>query len=143
MPSGDVATVSLDEEADMVAYRRARNSLAGELLKDAAEHEAGRFDEIGQRSDRMEVPRVGPPELTKLRVALSFWDGWTDARNRGWQAGDSIAKGEWPMLARRIASDLAEDREISDPRVGARFDASASRPTEGRVQLLAARLGAV
>jgi hypothetical protein len=107
------------------SYGAARDALVGELLEDAAAHDAGRFDAIGRRSDRMELPRVGPPELTKLRVALSFWDGWIDARNRGWQSDGDIAQAEWPMLARRIASDLAEDREISDARVGARFDASA------------------
>jgi hypothetical protein len=109
------------------SYGAARDALVGELLKDAAAHDAGHFDEIGRRSDRMELPRVGPPELTKLRIALSFWDGWIDARNRGWQPDGNIEPAEWPMLARRIASDLAEDREISDARVGARFDVSNGR----------------
>jgi hypothetical protein len=109
------------------SYGGARDALVGELLKDAAAHDAGRFDEIGRRSEHMHLPRVGPPELTKLRVALRFWDGWTDARNRGWPPDGSIAKAEWPMLARRIAADLAEDREISDARVGARFDVSSGR----------------
>jgi len=119
-----------DERGEMITFRSygaARKSLVGELLKDAAAHDAGCFDEIGRRSKRMHLPRVGPPELTKLRVALSFWDGWIDARNRGWQPDGDIAKAEWPMLARRIASDLAEDREISDARVGARFDVSNGR----------------
>jgi uncharacterized membrane protein YeaQ/YmgE (transglycosylase-associated protein family) len=127
--SGAVATVSVDEEADMVTYRSARNSLVGALLKDAAEHQAGRFDAIGSRFDIIErdLPRGAAAGLTKLRVALTFWDGWIDARNREWPAGGNVAKGEWPMLARRIASDLAEDREISDARVGARFDVSNGR----------------
>jgi uncharacterized membrane protein YeaQ/YmgE (transglycosylase-associated protein family) len=143
--SGDVAIVSPDKEADMVTYGSARNSLVGELLKDAAAHEAGRFDAIGRRFDSVErdLPRGTAAALTKLRVALSFWDGWIDARNRGWQAGGNIDKGEWPMLARRIASELAQDREISDARVGARFDASTAGATEERVQTLAARLRAV
>jgi hypothetical protein len=109
------------------SYGAARDAFVGELLKDAGAHDAGHFDEIGRRSDRMEIPRVGPPELTKLRIALSFWGGWIDARNSGWQPDGNIAKAEWPMLARRIASDLAEDREISDGRVGARFDVSTSQ----------------
>jgi uncharacterized membrane protein YeaQ/YmgE (transglycosylase-associated protein family) len=143
--SGDAATNSLDEETDMVTYASARNSLVGELLKDAAAHEAGQFDTIGRRFDGIEreLPRGVTPGLTKLRVALAFWDGWIDARNRGWQAGGNIDKGEWPMLARRIASDLAADHEISDARVGARFDTSAGGPTTDRVQALEARLRAV
>jgi hypothetical protein len=107
------------------SYGSARDSLVGELVKDAAAHEAGRFDEIG-RFDRIELPSGGAPALTKLHVALTFRHAWMDARNRGWQPDGNIAKAEWPTLARHIASDLAEDREISNARVGARFGASAS-----------------
>jgi len=129
----------------MLSYGNARNSLVGELLKDAMAHEAGRYDEIGRRFDGIEreFPRGAAPQLTRLRVALAFWDGWIDARNREWPGGGNIDKGEWPMLARRIASDLAQDAEISDARVGARFDASAGAPTEDRVQTLGARLRVV
>jgi hypothetical protein len=119
-----------DERGEKITFRSygtARGSLVSELLKDAAAHDAGRFDEIGRRSDRMEIPRVGPPELTKLRVALSFWGAWTDARNHSWPPDGNIAKEEWPVLARRIAADIAEDREISDARVGAGFDVSNGR----------------
>jgi hypothetical protein len=129
----------------MLSYGIARDSLVGELLKDAMAHEAGRYDEIGRRFDGIEreFPRGAAPQLTRLRVALTFWDGWIDARDRDWPLGGSIDKGEWPMLARRIASDLAQDCEISEARVGARFDPSAGGPTEDRVQTLAARLRAV
>jgi uncharacterized membrane protein YeaQ/YmgE (transglycosylase-associated protein family) len=141
------ATVAtpLTSEGHMLSYGTVRNALVGELLKDAAAHEAGRYDEIGRRFDGIEreFPRGAAPQLTRLRIGLSFWDGWIDARNREWPAGGTIDKGDWPMLARRIASDLAEDHEISDARVGARFDASAGSPAEERVQTLAARLRAV
>jgi hypothetical protein len=108
----------------MATYGITRNSIVGELLKDAAAHEAGRFEDIGRRFDPIErgLPRGGAPSLTRLRTALAFWDGWIDARDRGWKPDGNIEKGEWPMLARRIASDLAQDHEISDPRVGARFN---------------------
>ena len=126
----------------MVTYGTARDSIVGELLKDAAAHEAGRFDQIGRRFDPIvrELPRGRAPSLTRLRTALAFWDGWIDARNRGWQPDANIEKGEWPMLARRIASDLAQDRDISEQRVSARFDASLATSTNYRVQTLAARL---
>jgi uncharacterized membrane protein YeaQ/YmgE (transglycosylase-associated protein family) len=142
--SSDVMSISLDEETDMATYGTTRNSLVAELLKDAAAHEAGRFDEVGRRFDGIErdLPRGTAPALTKLRVALAFWDGWIDARNQGWQSGD-IPKGEWPMLARRIASELSADRDISDARVGARFDASVGGSLGGRVQTLQPRLGTV
>jgi hypothetical protein len=125
-----------DERGEMITFRSyatARTALVAELLKDAAAHDAGRFDDIGRLSDRMDLPRVGPPELTKLRVALSFWDGWTDARNRGWPPAGDIAKREWPLLARRIAADLAENREISDARISATFmSPSATREVKER-----------
>jgi hypothetical protein len=126
----------------MLTYGSARNSLVGELLKDAAAHEAGQFDAIGRHFDSIErdLPRGTAPALAKLRVALAFWDGWIDARNRGWQGDADIQKGEWPMLARRIASNLAADLEISDARVGARFDASVGGSPGGRVATLAGRL---
>jgi hypothetical protein len=126
----------------MLTYGSARNSLVGELLKDAAAHEAGQFDAIGRRFDSIErdLPRGTAPALTKLRVALAFWDGWIDARNRGWQGDADIQKGEWPMLARRIASNLAADLEISDARVGARFDPSVGSSPGGRAATLAGRL---
>ena len=127
-----------------MSYGTARNALVTELHKDAAAHEYGRYDEIGRRFDGIEreMPGGAAPQLRKLWVALAFWDGWIDARNREWPVGGNIEKGEWPMLARRVASDLTQDRDISDPRVGARFDASAGGPAGDRVQALAARLRA-
>ena len=126
-------------------YGTARTSLMTALEKDAMAHERGRYDEIGRRfaGVERELPRGAAPQLGRLRVALTFWDGWIDARNREWPTGGNIHKEEWPILARSVASDLAQHRDISDPRVGARFDASAGGPTEDRVHALAARLRAV
>lgn len=107
----------------MVRYGIARDSIVGALLIDAAAHEAGRFDEIGRRFDRIDAELKETGALARLRTALAFWGGWIDARDRGWQPDATIPKSEWPMLARRIASDLAQDQEISDRRVGARFGA--------------------
>ena len=109
----------------MASYATARNALVAALQKDAALHETGRFDEIGSRFDGIvrDLPRGSAASVTRLRVALAFWDGWMDARDEGWLGGGNILKGEWPMLARRIASDLSSDRDISDARVGSRFDA--------------------
>ena len=105
----------------MVKYGMSRDSIVGGLLIDAAAHEAGRFDEIGRRFDRIDGELRERGALPRLRMALAFWNGWIDARDRGWQPDATIPKAEWPMLARRIASDLAQDQEISEARVGARF----------------------
>jgi CheY-like chemotaxis protein len=117
--------ILLDRGAHMASYATARNALVAALQKDAALHETGRFEEIGSRFDGIarDLPRGSAASLTRLRVALAFWDGWMGARDEGWLGGGNILKGEWPMLARRIASDLSSDRDISDTRVGSRFDA--------------------
>ena len=81
----------------------AREAIAEHLLSDALAHEGKRFDEIGRRFDALErvFPRGGEPELITLRIALTFWDGWIDARNRGWQQTRGIQPDEWPVLARQ------------------------------------------
>jgi hypothetical protein len=125
-------------------YVTARDALVARLLEDATAHEAGRVDAVGRRFDAIErdLPRGNAPELTKLRIALTFWDGWIEARNGGWPSSTDIARPEWPELARVIAGDLAADRDITDARVLARFDVGANPSLGGRVQTLAARLRA-
>jgi uncharacterized membrane protein YeaQ/YmgE (transglycosylase-associated protein family) len=132
-----------EERADMLTYDETRDALVEQLLADATAHDAKRYDEVGRRFDALErkFPRGPAPELAKLRIALTFWDGWIDARNLGWQSSGGIRKAEWPGLARGVASDLAEDREISDLTVRGRFD-GAGRSLDGRAQTLAARLAA-
>jgi hypothetical protein len=131
--------------ASVLTYLTARDALIAHLLEDAAAHEAGRVDAVGRRFDAIErdLPRGNAPELTKLRIALTFWDGWIDARNAGWPSSTDIGRLEWPALARAIARDLAGDSDITDARVLARFDVGANPSLGGRVQTLAARLRAV
>jgi hypothetical protein len=126
----------------MMDYTAARAALAEALLRDAAAHEASKDDEIGRRFDSLEhvFPRGTNAELAKLRIALTFWDGWIDARNHGWQPSSGIQRHEWPNLARDIAADLAADRDILNPSVRARFDAETHASLGERVQILAARL---
>ena len=128
----------------MLTYLTARDALVVYFLEDAVAHEAGRVDAVGRRFDAVErtLPRGSGAELTKLRVALTFWDGWIDARNSGWPASINIARAEWPQLARLIASDLTADRDITDARVLALFDVVANPSLGSRVQTLAARLRA-
>ena len=125
----------------MLAYAAARDMLVTELRANAADHEAERYDTIGRRFDRLEheFPIGTAPELARLHIALAFWDGWIDARNNGWPRG-AIDMAQWPILARRVADDLAADREIQDPLVRSRFDLVANPRLNERVQWLAARL---
>ena len=135
----------MDEATSAVAYATVRAALVQHLLEDATAHEAGRVDAVGRRFDATErsLPRGGAPELTTLRIALTFWDAWIDARNAGWPSSEGIPQAEWPRLARRIASDLANDRRIMDSLVLTRFDVAANPSLGGRAQTLAARLSAV
>ena len=126
----------------MMSYERARDTLIAQLRNDATMHEAERYDEIGRRFDRIEhdFPHGAEPELDRLRVAMAFWDGWIHARNHGWHVGGTIARGEWPSLARGVASELEEERDITEPRVRARFDVGGEHGIGERAQMLSTRL---
>jgi hypothetical protein len=115
--------------------------IATHLRQDADAHEAELFDAIGRRFDDVErrFPRGTSPDLGRLRVALTFWDGWIDARNNGWPRGP-IARHAWPELARGVANDLEADREIGEALVLTCFDLAANPRLNDRVQSLAARL---
>lgn len=125
----------------MMNYTEARDALIKHLLHDAGAHDAARFDEIGRRFDSLEnlFPRVRDASLMKLHVAMTFWDGWIDARNNGWPK-HAIGTDEWPVLARSIVEDLVADREITNPTVRRHFDAVAHPSLGDRVQVLTARL---
>jgi len=125
-----------------LTYAVARDQLVDQLLRDAMAHDYGRYHEVGRRFDDVErvLPHGGAPELGRLRVALTFWDGWIDARNHGFQPGSGIAKTEWPLLARIVAADLEGDRDVTDIRVVARFDVGRHPSLGTQPQALAARM---
>ncbi len=125
----------------MLTYAAARDILVEHLRADARAHHEEDYDRIGRRFDWLEhqFPTGTAPELGKLHIALTFWDGWIDARNNGWPRG-AIAVGDWPGLADAVAADLAADREISSPAVLARFDIVTHPKLNERVQTLAGRL---
>jgi len=127
---------------DALTYDAARIALAEHLTRDADAHERERYDEIGRRFDALEraFPRQESADLTKLYVALTFWDAWIEARNLGWQSTGNIRQHEWPQLARDIAADLTADREITSARVRQRFDAGAHGGLGDRVQIISDRL---
>src|SRR5207244_6345597 len=106
----------------MLTYAAARDTLVKELRANAVDHEAEHYDAIGRRFDRVEhqFPTGTAPELGRLHIALTFWDGWIDARNNGWPRCP-IDIGDWPALADKVAADLAADRDISNSMVLSRF----------------------
>ena len=125
----------------MLTYAAARDALVKELCANALDHEAQRYDTIGRRFDRLEheFPIGTAPELGRLHIALTFWDGWIDARNNGWPR-ELIKESDWPTLARSVAADLAADHDISNKTVLSRFDLVANPRLNERVQTLASRL---
>ena len=125
----------------MMTYAEARDALVMQLRQDAAAHEAEQYDAVGRRFDALEhrFPRGTAPELGRLHIALTFWDGWVHARNHGWPAGP-IGMAEWPRLARVVAADLEADRDPTDGTILRHFDLVAHPNLDERVQILAARL---
>jgi hypothetical protein len=125
----------------MMNYQEARDALVMQLRQDATAHDAEKYDAVGRRFDALEhrFPRGTEPELGRLHIALTFWDGWVHARNHGWPPGP-IRIDEWPKLARAIADELAADRDITDAKVLTYFNLVAHPHLNERVQILAARL---
>lgn len=125
----------------MMTYTEARDAIVAQLLKDALAHDAEQYDAVGRRFDAIEhqFPRGTAPELGRLHIALTFWDGWVHARNHGWPPGP-ISIAEWPQLARELATDLQADRDPTNEKVLEHFDLVAHPKLNERVQILAARL---
>ncbi len=125
----------------MMTYTEARDTLVTQLRQDAVAHDAEQYDAVGRRFDAIEhkFPTGTAPELGKLHIALTFWDGWVHARNHGWPPGP-IGVTEWPQLARAVADDLEANRDLTQPKVLEHFDIVAHPRLDERVQILAARL---
>jgi hypothetical protein len=125
----------------MMTYSEARDTLVAQLRQDATAHDAGQYDAVGRRFDAVEYrfPTGTAPELGRLHIALTFWDGWVHARNHGWPPGP-IGESEWPGLARSVANDLEADRDLTNEKVLKHFDIVAHPKLDDRVQILAARL---
>jgi hypothetical protein len=105
-------------------YEALRQRFIACLEGAARAHEIGDLPAISMGYDHLdaELPRNAGPDFDKLHVALEFWDGWIDARNHEWLYYPGVAAGDWPRLARAIADDLKQDRDITDKRVLERFD---------------------
>src|SRR5262245_35013218 len=102
-----------------MTYEEARLTMAGWLERNARES-PGRPDQGFEQMDAA-LPRGSGPEWAKLFVALHFWDGWIDASQHEWKYYEPIQESDWPDTACRIAVDLRQDRDISNPWVVERF----------------------
>ena len=87
----------------------AANIFAIALEKDAEDHEAGRFRNIGSNWDRVYgeiLPIENDVENPLYRMSFRFWDDWCDASNHDWNYHNPINKDQWPNLARELANCL-------------------------------------
>jgi len=107
-----------------MTYHELRQRFLSGLEAAAQAQESGHLGgvETGYRELDSVLPRTDDPVYHKLEIALEFWDGWIDARNHDWLYYEGISENEWPELARRIAADLREDRDVTDERVLDWFD---------------------
>ena len=113
-------------------YISMRDTLIWQLEHDAVAHESGHVDHIGMHFDAVadsfsllsHVLARGTPESKRLNTAMAFWDGWIGARYNHWQNRHDIREAAWPLLARRLAEDLAADRDSSDPTIQRCLDVS-------------------
>ena len=111
---------------DMPAYDAARQVLVAGLIEDALAHEAGQYAGIGRGlpAIRDTLSREDPAWPLRLRLAVRFWGGWTEARDDRWNetgVAKPITAADWPRFARIIASDLALDRDTMEPTIVTRF----------------------
>lgn len=113
---------------DDPAYEPCRLRLIAALKRDAALHGAKRYEQIG--AGFLELQSVlrqgGDHRYRKLIVAMNFWDAWILARNTDWLEHDHVPEATWGPLAVGVAADLEADRDITDPRVQATFDLTAT-----------------
>jgi hypothetical protein len=105
-------------------YEETKQKIISELLRSAAEQEAGNIWGIDGCFDDLEfsVKSDDTPEFDKLTIAMEFWAGWIDSRNHDWMFYKGIESSDWPKLARKIAEDLAADRYTDDQRIRDHFD---------------------
>jgi hypothetical protein len=105
-------------------YPVLRRRLAEALVCAAEHHEAGRCAFIDEDCKALEsaLHHAADARYQKLFWAPNFWAGWIFAQGTGWVEHLQFPRDPWPVMARSIAADLVNDREISDPRVRFEFD---------------------
>lgn len=125
----------------MFNYAEAKQTAVDGLTRAAAAHEAGRYNDIGLGFDAFDsgLPRDGGAEFKRLLIAVTFWDGWVDARNHGWLHYEGINEPDWPVLARSIAASLVDDQEITEPLLLRYFDFEEAQPRQGWLGIMSVR----
>ena len=122
----------------MSDYVSMRGTLIWQLEHDSTAHESGRYEDIGRHFDSVAdsfglvkyYVLPGSRESDLLNTAMAFWDAWIGTKFDNWQNQWGIPEAEWPRLARRLAADLAADRDVSDLTIKRYFDVSRHRLRE-------------
>ena len=119
-----------------------RRRAAGILVRAAGTHERGDIWHIDDEFDDVEafILELGdvPTDLEVVRELISSWE---DARNHDWLFHEPLKQGDFPRLARMLASDLENDRPVN-PELNKHFGpSSTSAPRNGCLGAVIGLLG--
>jgi hypothetical protein len=100
-----------------------REAAAAGLLRSADAHDRGDFAVVEREFDTFEgsLSQDASGVHDDVLLAFSFWDGWVDSSNHGWQYYEPLKQSDWPVLARTIAAALRSGDPVSDPEIVASF----------------------
>ena len=93
--------------------------LATALENEAANHERGNYDSIGNKWDHVYaelLPIENDIDNSIYGLAFRFWDDWCNSANHDWQYHELMVKDMWPRYARKIADSL-RNRKLPDNQV--------------------------
>ncbi len=100
--------------SEVMSYEAAKTFIIEWLRRDALLHEQGQVQKIGEGFD--EYDGQFPRAYHQLMIAWEFWGCWIDERNHKFPCFyKGVKKETWPQLARHIADQLSNDREIIEP----------------------------
>jgi hypothetical protein len=102
--------------SEVMNYETARTFIVERLRRDALLHAQGQWQKIGEgfRENDGRFPRA----YDQLMIAWDFWDCWIDERNHEFPCFyKEVTKETWPQLARHIADQLSDNKEITEPRI--------------------------
>ena len=92
--------------------------LANAIEEDIETQKQSRYLEIGEKCDDVhgELLRIEDDiENSIYSLAFRFWDDWGDASNHDWLYHEPVAKEQWPVYAKEIATNLRLRRLPENP----------------------------
>lgn len=127
-PDGPGPAAGNDDAGDSVKFDRLRDLLARVLARGAelADQQSTSNLAAGYKEIELAMPRLPYKRWRKLYVALGFWTCWIAEADEGFPENALVSRDDWPRLARILAEDLQNGRDVSDPQIRAIADLSGS-----------------